>query len=128
MNNLGFEKSKSVKNKLLTKFINKKGPILKEETHIEYKSYRDWLSTLMKNKQAYCYKYFETNWNNSKNTWNRIKSLISFKTVSSSAPTVLSFHNGNNITNPYDFGDTCNNYFPCRCETPKNNKIFASTC
>ena len=36
------------KNKLLTKFINARHPILKEETHTEYKNYRKLLSTLMK--------------------------------------------------------------------------------
>ena len=59
---LGLQKSTSVKNKSLIKFINMKHPILKEETHIEYKNYRNMLSTLMKkSKQAYYNKYFETN-------------------------------------------------------------------
>ena len=44
---------------------------------------------MKKSKQTYCNKQFETNWNNGKNTWKGIKSLISFKTVTSSAPTVL---------------------------------------
>ena len=35
---LGLQKSISVKNKLLTNFINKKGPILKEELHTNYKN------------------------------------------------------------------------------------------
>ena len=42
-----------------------------------------------KSKQAY-YEYFETNWNKVKNICKGIKSLISPKTVASSAPTVLS--------------------------------------
>ena len=45
---LGLQKSISVKNKLLKKFINKKDPILKEEFHTNYKKYRNLLSTLMK--------------------------------------------------------------------------------
>ena len=50
----GFQKSISVKNKSLKKFINKKDPILKEEFHINYKKYRNLLSTLLKkSKQAY---------------------------------------------------------------------------
>ena len=57
---LGLKKSISVKNKLLTKLINKKDPILKEEFHTNYKKYRNLLSTLMKkSKQAYYDKYFE---------------------------------------------------------------------
>ena len=76
----GLQKSIFVKNKLLTNFINKKDPILKEEFHTNYKKYRNLLSTLMKkSKQAYYDKYFEKNWNNIKNTWKGIKSLISLK-------------------------------------------------
>ena len=88
---LGLQKSISVKNKLLTNFINKKDPILKEEFHTNYKKYRNLLSTLMKkSKQAYYDKYFEKNWNNIKKTWKRIKSLISLNTKAPSEPTVLS--------------------------------------
>ena len=59
---LGLQKSVSVKNKLLTNFINKKVPILKEKSQNNYKNYRDLLSTLMKKiKQAYYDKYLERN-------------------------------------------------------------------
>ena len=51
---LGLQKSMSVKNKLLTNFINKKDLILREECHTNYKKYRNLLSILMKkSKQAY---------------------------------------------------------------------------
>ena len=66
---------------------------------------------MKKSKQAYHDKYFERNWNNIKNTWKGIKSLISLKTKASSAPTVLSHENGDTITNPYDIAKTFNNYF-----------------
>ena len=88
---LGLQKSISVKYKLLTNFINKKDPLLKEECYTNYKKYRHLLSTLMKkSKQAYYDRYFEKNWENIKNTWKGIKSLIFLKTVASSIPTVLS--------------------------------------
>ena len=51
----GLQKSIFVKNKLLTNFINKKDPILKEEFHTNYKKYRN----MKKSKQAYYDKYFE---------------------------------------------------------------------
>ena len=54
---------------------------------------------MKKSKQAYYDKYFERNWNNIKNTWKGIKSLISLKTKASSVPTVLSLENGDTITN-----------------------------
>ena len=117
---LGLQKSISVKNKLFTNFINKKDPVLKEEFHTKYKKYRNLLSTLMKKrKQAYYDKYFERNWNNIKNTWKGIKSLISLKTVASNVPTVLSLDNGDTITNPYDIANTFNNYFASIAETTK---------
>ena len=50
---LGLQKSISIKNNLLTNFINKKDPVLKDGFHIKYKNCRNLLSTLMKkSKQA----------------------------------------------------------------------------
>ena len=119
---LGLQKSIFVKNKLLTNFINKKDPVLKEEFHTNYKKYRNLLSTLMKkSKQAYYDKYFEKYWNNIKNTCKGIKSLISLKTKASSVPTVLSRENGDTITNPYDIVNTFNNYFASIAETTKRS-------
>ena len=74
-----------------------------------------------KSKQSYYDKYFERNWNNIKNTWKGIKSLISLKTVASSALTVLSLDNGDTITNPYDIANTFNNYFASIAETTKKS-------
>ena len=123
---LGLQKSISVKNKLLKNFINKKDPVLKEEFHTNYKKYRNLLSTLMKkSKQAYYDKYFEKNWNNIKNTWKGIKSLISLKTVASNVPTVLSLDNGNTVTNFYDIANTFNNYFASIAETTKKNVKYS---
>ena len=45
---LSLQKSISVQNKLLTNFINKKDPTLKEEFQVKYKKYRNLLSRLMK--------------------------------------------------------------------------------
>ena len=45
---------------------------------------------MKKSKLAYYDKYFEKNWNNIKNTWKGIKSLISLKTVASHVPTQFS--------------------------------------
>ena len=82
---------------------------------------------MKKGKQAYYDKYFEKNWNNIKNTWKQIKSLISLKTVASIIPTVLSFDNGDTVTNPYDIANTFNNYFASIAETTKKTEIFTQT-
>ena len=118
----GLQKSIFLKNKLLTNFINKKNPILKKEFHTNYKKYRNLLSTLMKkSKQAYYDKYFEKKWNNIKNTWKGIKSLIPLKTKASSVPTVLIRENGDTITNPYDIANIFNNYCASIAETTKRS-------
>ena len=64
---------------------------------------------------------FERNWNNIKNTWKGIKSLINLKTATSRVPTVLSFDNGDTIANPYDIANTFNNYFASIAETTKKS-------
>ena len=74
---------------------------------------------MKKSKQAYYDRYFEKNWNNIKNTWKRIKSLISLKAVASNVPTALSFDNGDTVTHPYDIANTFNNYFTSIAETTK---------
>ena len=102
-------------------------------------------SGFLKSKQAYYDKYFERNWNDIKNTWEGIKSLISLKTVASSVltvlslysegikslislktvassvPTVLSLYSGDTINNPYDIANTFNNYFASTAETTKKS-------
>ena len=57
--------------------------------------------------------------NNIKNTWKRIKSLISLKPVASNVPTVLSLDNGDTVTNPYAIANTFNNCFASIAETTK---------
>ena len=60
-------------------------------------------------------------WNNIKNTWKGIKSLISLKTIASNVPTVLSLDNSDTVTNHYDIADTFNNYFASIAETKKKS-------
>ena len=76
---------------------------------------------MKKSKQTYYDKYFEKNWNNIKNTWKGIKSLIYPKTKASGVPTALSRENADTITNPYDIANTFNNYFASIAETTKNS-------
>ena len=80
---------------------------------------------MKKSKQAYYDKYFEKNWNNIKNTWKEIKSLISLKTVASNILTVLSLDNVDTVTNPYDIANTFNNYFASIAETTKKKKKYS---
>ena len=77
---------------------------------------------MKKSKQAYYCKYSETNWNNIKNTWKEIKSLIYLKYVASSVTNVLYRDSSNTIRNSYDIANTFkNSYFAYIAETTKNN-------
>ena len=76
---------------------------------------------MKKSKQDHHDKYFERNWNNTKNTWKGIKSLISLKIVASSVPAVLSLDNGDTITNPHDSANTFNNDFASIAETTEKS-------
>ena len=56
----GMQKSISIKNKLLAKFIILKEPTLKNEAHTNYKRYRNMLATLLKrSKQTYFSSFFQ---------------------------------------------------------------------
>ena len=64
-------------------------------------------------------------WNNIKNTWKGIKSVIFPKTVASHAPTVPSLDNGDTTSNLYDIANTFNKYFASIAEATTNkHKIF----
>ena len=117
----GIQKSISVKNKLLKKFINKKDPQIKAECHEKYKKYRNLLSTLLKeSKQIYYTKYFESNWNNIRNTWKGIKTIISIKNITTTIPHSIEFNN-RTITDPTTMSNVFNNYFTSIAEKTKSN-------
>ena len=84
---LGIQKSITLKNKLLKRFINKKDPQIKAEFHEKHKKYRNLLSTLFKeSEQIYYTKYLESNWNCIRNTWKGIKTIISIKIITITIP------------------------------------------
>ena len=75
---------------------------------------------MKRSKQSYYKKYFESNLNNSKNTWKGIKSIITMKNVISTVPRTLS-HGVNTTTNPCEIANIFNNYFASVAETAKQN-------
>ena len=108
----GLKKSVSVKSKFLSDLIKKKDPTIKAELHLKYRNHRNLISSLLKrSKQNYYEKYFESNLNNSKNTWKGIKSIITMKNVISTVPITLS-HGENTITNPCKIANVFNNFLP----------------
>ena len=108
----GLQKSISVKNKLLTKFIKLKEPTLKNEAHTKYKLYRNMLATLLKrSKHTYFSSFFQNHINDLKNTWKGIKRIISLKDSTSTVPSTITEDNIS-LINPKDIADAAfNNYF-----------------
>ena len=106
----GLQKSISVKNKLLTKFIKLKEPTLKNEAHTKYKLHRYMLATLLKrSKHTYFSSFFQNHVNNLKKTWNGII-RISLKDSRSTVPSTI-IEDNISLTNPKDIADAFNNYF-----------------
>ena len=88
---------------------------------MQNKNHRNLLSILLKkSKENYHKKHFESNWNNAKIIWKGIKSIITSKDITSSAPRTVS-HGENLITNPYDIAKIFNNYFSSVTDTAKKN-------
>ena len=105
------QKSISIKNKLLKKFITVKDPQIKERYHKENKDYRNLLSTILKESETnYFNHYFESNWNSIKNTWKGIKSIITIKESSADISKSLSV-DGVSISNPLAISNILKNYY-----------------
>ena len=119
------QKPTSIKNRLLKKFISKKDPQIKAEFDEKYKTNRNLFSTLMKeNKQIYYTKYFESNWNNIKNTWKSIKTITSIKNIRTKIPHSIEFNN-RTITDPTVMSNVFNNYFTSIAGKMKSNIKFS---
>ena len=107
----GLQKSIAIKNKLFDKFIKSTNPIIKEKLHNDYKSYRNMISTLLKQrKKNYYDKYFKDNINNMKNTWKGIRSIISLQKTTNDSPTIISLE-GHTVTDPRTIANTFNSFF-----------------
>ena len=118
------QKSISIKNNLLKKFITVKDPQIKERYHQEYKDYRNLLFTILKqSKTSYFNHYFESNWNRIKNTWKGIKSILTIKDFSADIPKSLSV-DGTTISNSLAISDIFNNYFSSIAGKTKLNISF----
>ena len=84
------QKSIPVKISLLKKFIKSKDPQAKEHHHIKYKTYRNMLSPLIKISKLNYYNHcFKTNWDNIKNTWKGIKSILNINNNQLNIPKIL---------------------------------------
>ena len=69
-------------------------------------------------------KFFESNWNNIKNTWKGIKSLIILKDISTSVPRTLN-HNNQTVTNPVEIANIFNKHFVSVTEETRANVNYS---
>ena len=106
----GLQKSIAIKNKLFDKFIKSTNPIIKEKLHNDYKSYRNMISTLLKQSKKNYYKYFKDNINNMKNTWEGIRSIISLQKTTNDSLKRISLE-GHTVTDPQTIANTFNSFF-----------------
>ena len=80
---------------------------------------------MKQSKQIYYTKYFENNWNNIKNIWKGIKTIISIKNITTTVPHSIEF---NNRTLRYStaMSNDFNNYFTSIAKK-NSNVIFTKT-
>ena len=65
---------------------------------------------MKQSKQIYYTKYFENNWNNIKNIWKGIKTIISIKNITTTVPHSIKFNN-RTIADPTAMSNVVYNYF-----------------
>ena len=118
----GLQKSIAIKNKLFGKFIKSTNSIIKEKLQNDYKSYRNMISTLLKqSKKNYYDRYFKDNINNMKNTWKGIRSIISLQKISNDSPKIISLED-HTVTDPQTIANTFNNFF-CSVATEVQSEV-----
>ena len=82
------------------------------------------LHIIGESKQIYYTKYFESNWNNIRNTWKGIKTIISIRNITTAIPHSIEFSN-RTITDPTAMSNAFNNYFTSIAEKTKSNINFS---
>ena len=75
---------------------------------------------MKESKQIYYTKYFEGNWNNIKNTWKGIKTIVSIKNITTTIPHSNEFNN-RTITDPTAMSNVFNNCVISIAQKTKSN-------
>ena len=79
---------------------------------------------MKQSKQIYYTKYFENNWNNIKNIWKGIKTIISIKNTTTTVPHSIEFNN-RAVTDPTAMSNVFNNYFTSIAKKTNSNTKFS---
>ena len=110
-----------IKIRLFKKYV-KCGDCNKNIFHQEYKTYRNSLSTFLKqSEKSYYNNYFRNNINNIKNTWKGIKSIISLKTKEYQSPKIILYNKSEFLINPNDIANQFNKFFCFVAPTIQSN-------
>ena len=75
---------------------------------------------MKRSKTNYYNHYFDINWNNTKNTWKGIKSILRIKPNLSDIPNILNT-NDSTFANAVEIAHVFNNYFSCIASQTKVN-------
>ena len=78
---------------------------------------------MKQSKKNYYAEYFENNWNNIKNTWKEIKTIISIENITTTVLHSIEFNN-KTITVPTAMSNVFNNYFTSIAKKTNSNINF----
>ena len=77
-----------------------------------------------KETNSYFSNFFGSNWNNIKNTWKGIKSLITLKDISTTVPRAL-IHNNKTVINPVEVANIFNKHLVSIAEKTRASVIYS---
>ena len=118
-------KSILVENYLFKKYIKLKDPVKKLKHMINTSTTETYFELIKKSKKKCCNKFFKTNMNDIKNTWKRIRNVISWKQFASAYIHLLSQDN-ETVSNPKKIVNIFNDYFSTIAEKAKAKVRFSN--
>ena len=110
----GIIKSIKIKNNIYKRFCKEKNTNKKNALNQKFKQYRNLIKTLTRrSKNDYYHRFFNTNKNNLRKTWQGIKSIINLNNNNSQLPNCINKgHKGeSNLTDPAEIANEFNNFF-----------------
>ena len=107
----GILRSIKVRDKIYSRFLKEKDPIVKKILHERYKTYRNRLVNLIRlSKRNYFQKYFSDNEKTPKNIWKGINEIIALKNKKNFKNTSLEI-DGTIVSNPEILSNKFNTYY-----------------
>ena len=99
------------KDELFKKYMNCKNNVIKDAIHIEYKTLKNRITSLIHfSKKKHYTKYFEEYSNNIRKIWTGIKGIINIKTKDQNSPNCIEVDN-ELVTDNAEIPNKFNNYF-----------------